>query len=529
MKHTKQLILSTFLLLLISGCGGASSSLTPSSSSEAPISEIPSYSYEIEDISNSEGSVYYEVFVRSFVDSDGDKVGDLYGLDRRIPYLADLGVSGLWLMPINPSPSYHGYDVTDYKAIQSSYGTMTDFDNLVTRASEYNIDIILDLVLNHSSSSHPWFTTGFNNYKNGNCAIANSYCDYYNFSGSGASATYEQRFSSSMPDLNLDSENVRNEIIDIVEFWLNKGVKGFRLDAVSYLYYNQRQKNIDFLTWFNGIVKNIRPDAYIVGEAWIEYQTELMTYYEAGVDSYFNFPGAKNTGRFVANVNTSNGAGLATFIESTTNQIKATNADGFDAPFLSNHDMDRSGTWFTTNREMRQKAAASAYLLAPGRPFIYYGEEIGLKGSRGDAQTDANRRLPMIWSETNKAGETKPPVGYTYDLNNQVKRGAFDLIDEDFSLTNHYKKVISLRNKYPLMERSAVEKMTFESTALLGLHYLGTEDLSDDIYVVTNLSNEVVTFETEFAIIDEVNTNQIKATLLNDVLTLQPFSTVILK
>ena len=395
MKHTKQLLLSSILLLVISGCGGASSSSTTSSSSDVPISsssEVPSYSYEIEDIPNSGGSVYYEVFVRSFVDSDNNGIGDLYGLDRRIPYLADLGVKGLWLMPIFPSPSYHGYDATDYKAIHPSYGSMTDFNNLIARANEYNIDIILDLVLNHTSNTHPWFNAGFSNFQNNRCSIANSYCDYYNFSWNGSTATYEQGFSSSMPDLNLDSPNVRNEIADIASFWLNKGVKGFRLDAVTYFYLNNRQKNIDFLNWFNGVVKGVRADAYVIGEAWLEYQPDLVSYYQAQIDSYFNFPGAKNTGRIVANVNTSNGAGLANFFATMTSDIKAVNANAFDAPILSNHDMDRSATWFTTDREMRQKVAASAYLLAPGRPFIYYGEEIGLKGSRGSAQTDANRR-----------------------------------------------------------------------------------------------------------------------------------------
>ena len=126
--------------------------------------------------------VYYEIFVGSFYDTNGDGMGDLKGVEAKLPYLNEMGVGGLWLMPIHPSPTYHKYDVTDFKAIDPKYGTMEDFENLISKANEYNIDIIIDLVLNHSSSEHPWFIEAKRQVLNDECDAEPSYCDYYVFS-----------------------------------------------------------------------------------------------------------------------------------------------------------------------------------------------------------------------------------------------------------------------------------------------------------------------------------------------------------
>jgi glycosidase len=181
------------------------------------------------------------------------------------------------------------------------------------------------------------------------------------------------------------------------------------------------------------------------------------------------------------------------------------------------------------DRELRQKLAASVYLLAPGRPFIYYGEEIAIRGTRGAEQTDANRRLPMIWSEVDDLGRTNPPPGATFDPELQVKKGAFDLIDLPFSLTNHYQKVISIRNKYPYMENGMVSFLNLGNSALFALEYFSTTNPDDSIVVVHNFESTAVQFSWEGAILEQINTTQSRPFVESGTLTLAPYSTVILQ
>jgi glycosidase len=515
----KKILLGIPLISILVSCTG-----NPSASSD---SLIPT-SYEIESISNLNGSVFYEIFVRSFVDSNQDGIGDIYGMQTRLPYLKKLGVAGLWLMPIHPSPSYHGYDVTDYKAIREKHGTIDDFEAFTTAAAEHNIDVIIDLVVNHSSSQHPWFIEGKKNYTNNDCAKTKSYCDYYNFRRENGVVLYESNFGGDMPDLNLNSENVRQEIIEIMTFWLNRGVDGFRLDAVTY-FTNNRTDNIAFLNWLKAEAKKINPKAYIVGEAWIDTFSFLTPYYASSTDSFFHFPLANQNGYLVSKINQKEGLSLANYFNTYNTLIRNINPHAIDAPFISNHDMNRSATWFTLDRELRQKLAASVYLLAPGRPFIYYGEEIAIRGTRGAEQTDANRRLPMIWSEVDDLGRTNPPPGATFDPELQVKKGAFDLIDLPFSLTNHYQKVISIRNKYPYMENGMVSFLNLGNSALFALEYFSTTNPDDSIVVVHNFESTAVQFSWEGAILEQINTTQSRPFVESGTLTLAPYSTVILQ
>jgi glycosidase len=244
----------------------------------------------------------YEVFVYSFSDSDGDGVGDIQGLIDKLDYIGDgdpetdtdLGCNEIWLMPISPSPTYHKYDVTDYKDIDPEYGTMEDFDELIKACHDRGIRVIIDQVYNHSSVEHPWFKDAAEflkdhpgiTFENGNYS-ASFYIDcpklsYYNFANEqlagyeplpGTEYFYEARFWSGMPDLNLDSDAVRREIADITGFWLEHGVDGFRLDAVTYYYTGNDSANIDFMTWLNDTVKSVNPDAYIVAESWTNSST----------------------------------------------------------------------------------------------------------------------------------------------------------------------------------------------------------------------------------------------------------------
>ena len=218
--------------------------LSSSDIEEIKLEEYKENNYVFDESSTNEnGSVSYEIFVRSFYDSDGNGIGDFTGIKEKLPYLQDLGVKTLWLMPIHESPTYHGYDVIDYYGVNSDYGTMQEFEEMVSSAKEHNIDIMIDMVFNHSSTQNQWFIDSYNDYKNNNTSKG-SKADWYCWSDKGKSgytyykndlnSYYECRFDSSMPDFNTENEEVRAEFIKILKHWIDKGVKGFRFDAVKY-------------------------------------------------------------------------------------------------------------------------------------------------------------------------------------------------------------------------------------------------------------------------------------------------------
>ncbi|MDE6129671.1 MAG: glycosidase, partial [Lachnospiraceae bacterium] len=227
---------------------------------------------------------WYEIFVYSFCDSDGDQIGDLQGVISKLDYIADLGFNGIWLMPIMPSDTYHKYDVKDYMSIDEAYGTMEDFDELAAECDKRGIKLIIDLVLNHTSSSHPWFVAACDYLKGleeGEEASADEcpYYEYYNFVKGDPSSNnwyqvgntdyyYEGVFWSEMPDVNFECQALREEFEAIMKFWLDKGAGGFRLDAVKEFYSGATGRNVEVLTWVNDYVKSVKPDAYMVGEAW---------------------------------------------------------------------------------------------------------------------------------------------------------------------------------------------------------------------------------------------------------------------
>ncbi|MEG2670433.1 MAG: alpha-amylase family glycosyl hydrolase, partial [Oscillospiraceae bacterium] len=246
---------------------------------------------------------FYEVFVYSFCDSNGDGIGDLNGVTSKLDYIQDMGFTGIWLMPIMPSTTYHKYDVIDYESIDSQYGTMADFDNLIAECEKRNINVIIDLVLNHTSTQHKWFLSAK--------ADENSeYRDYYNFekekpAGGKYYKTdkgfYEAMFWEGMPDLNLANVNLRKELENIMSFWLNKGVSGFRLDAAKEFYSGLPEKNIEVLTWVNDYCKSVKKDCYIVGEVWEDLEI-CAPYYKSGIDSFFNFSQASASGKIAKTI-----------------------------------------------------------------------------------------------------------------------------------------------------------------------------------------------------------------------------------
>ena len=293
MKKRLSLILCVVLLCqLLSGCGKTTETVRE-----------PDDAYRC----------YYEIFVGSFCDSDGDKCGDLSGITEKLDYIEDMGFTGIWLTPIMPSPTYHKYDVTDYYGIDPSFGTMEDFETLLKECHKRNIRLIMDLVFNHTSSSHPWFLEacdyleqlGEKEPDENEC----KYVNYYNFAKDQAQTPnwyqigssdwyYEGVFWDGMPDLNLNSEAVREELEQVASFWLEKGADGFRLDAAKEYFTGYAEKNIEVLNWFETYVKSVKPEAYLVAEVW-EGQGVLQEYYKSGIDSLFNFPASQQDGAII--------------------------------------------------------------------------------------------------------------------------------------------------------------------------------------------------------------------------------------
>lgn len=510
----------------------------PLDEDEIYLQKDPAKDYAYADSSNANGSMNYEIFVRSFYDSDGDGIGDLNGVKAKLPYLADMGYKTLWLMPIFPSGSYHGYDVTDYYDVNRDYGTLEDFDSLVSEAKKCSIDIMLDMVLNHCSLQNPYFTEAFADYKAGRTG-GDSKADWFNFGSAGdhvyQGVRYESKFDASMPDFNLDCEGVRQEMESIVKFWIQRGVKGFRLDAVLYYYYQATSQNVEFLNWLADTCHKYDPDFHMVGECWAS-SALLNTYFSSKCDSFFDF--SLPSGGDNVCISYLKGYGriknLSQSIEKNEAARKARNPNAYSSYFLSNHDMDRISKNFTD--EATYKSACSFYALLPGDAYTYYGEEIALKGTRAtnpDDQNDVKRRLPMIWSKSDKTGECSFPDKSRLDLNTteQVEEGAEDLSSKPFSLLNHYKMMIHLRNKYSWIKRAAYKDLSSAlNTAEYSVMAYSLSYGEDKIIVVHNFSSHNVEVASPGSqIAEQINTSHRLPELSGGKLRVAAHSSVILK
>ncbi len=406
--------------------------------------------------------VAYEIFVGSFADSDGDGIGDLRGIERKLDYIASLGVDMIWLTPIHPSPSYHHYDVTDYYSVAPEFGTMADFDGLVSACAERGIGVILDLVVNHTSSEHPWFLAA--------CAALGSGDDsltgWYNFTqGAGEHDVpgmqgwfYEGRFGYHMPDLNLDSDAVRDEIAKIIAFWQGHGVSGFRLDATTSYYTGAPDGNAGFVRFITETARANDPDCYVVGECWADEQT-ILGLYGSGIPSLFNFPAADVNGLLVQAALNGRGAAVARRMAAWNESLRAVSPASQDAPFLTNHDMARARGMLRSD-DAAMRTAAMLYLLLPGRPFVYYGEELGMSGSG----RDENKRLPMLWSAAEGSANCLPPADA--DQKQRLKAGVAEQEGDGDSLLNWYRRLIALRALAPELARGSMAALDAGSDAL---------------------------------------------------------------
>ena len=496
---------------------------------------------------------YYEIFVHSFYDSDSDGIGDLKGIVQKLDYLNDgksnsknsLHVGGIWLMPVMPSPTYHKYDVTDYYAIDPQYGTMQDFETLAAACNKKDISLIIDLVLNHTSSEHEWFKSASTSIgippcgqtictNEKLCSEHNPYCKYYNFATAPQSGYaqvplysnryYECRFWTGMPDLNLDEPLVRAEIVKIMKFWLGKGVSGFRLDAVTSFYTGNNEKNTEFLKWLKTEAEKLDKDCYFVGEAWSPANI-IKDLYGSGINSLFNFPFSQVEGLFIPAVRSENGSKVAQSMADWQQELLQLSPQSIDALFISNHDNARSAGMLSRNKEL-EKMAAALYILAPGNSFIYYGEELGMTGSG----KDENKRLPMLWSIDDKTGIPNPPPNAEYF--EQPEQGAEEQLADKDSLLHYYMKLVGIKNRYPEIARGFITPIETENEGIVAFTsaYEGTK-----VIILHNLSTTPVTLsldKTKYAykkIAEQLSVNGDRATLKGDTLTIPARSTVLIK
>lgn len=415
-------------------------------------------------------SVFYEIFVRSFQDSDGDGIGDLRGATERLGYLQELGVTGIWLMPIHPSPSYHGYDVTDYLGIDPDYGTLEDFEAFIAAAHERGLEVVLDLVVNHTSSQHPWFLAA--------AAGDPAYRDFYRWSeenpdwrGLGGPAWHPKGddyylglFWSEMPDLNFRTPEVQAEMEAVARFWLERGVDGFRVDAVQHIVESDdgrianTPENFAWVEDFTAFIKSVRPDAYLVGETWTDTDTIVRYHERAGLDMSFNYPLFT---ALTSAVQRRSPSSLVFVLE----QDEVRYPEGaLRGSFISNHDQIRPGTslGFLRRDEAKLRLAAGLLLTLPGPPFIYYGEELGMPNGPGEA--DEQKRTPMRWDDTANAGFSTGTPWHAFSTDDPEITVSAQEADPD-SLLNLYKKLIALRKERPALSRGDFATVDLESEA----------------------------------------------------------------
>ncbi len=442
--------------------------------------------------------IIYQVYPRSFSDSNGDGIGDIPGILSRLDYLADLGVDAIWLSPIFPSPDVDfGYDVSDYTAIDPKYGSMEDFDCLVQQAHHRGIRVVLDLVLNHTSSLHPWFIESRKSKDN-------PYRDWYLwkagkkngqppnnwqsiFGGSGwqydpaTQEYYFHMFDKEQPDLNWRNPAVRRALLDVFRFWLDKGVDGFRLDVFNMYFKHKdlldnppvlglrsfdRQQHIhdmdqpDMIPLLQEIraLLDLYPERYMVGETLLGSAKKAASY--TGTDrlhAAFNFEFLENPWK------------PNHFLGAVQRWEQALGSEDWPNYVLNNHDVIRTATrWRCKPDDARLKVAATLLLTLRGTPFLYYGEEIGMRDipirSKDQVLDPVGKmywpfykgrdgcRAPMQWNADENAGFSAAggslwlPVNADYPNRNVEAQRA-----DSTSLLNFYRRLITLRRQMPAL------------------------------------------------------------------------------
>lgn len=472
----KKLLYILLLLSTLSACASPSSTVAPTlpASATLEVSE-PAVDWW-------RTAVFYEIFVRSFYDTDGNGIGDFNGITAKLDYLQSLGINGIWLMPIHPSPSYHGYDVLNYYAVNPDYGSMDDFKNLLNEAHKRDMHIIIDLVINHTSSQHPWF-------KDANANPDSPYRDFYLWADAPGAGKWHQGqndyyygyFWEGMPDLNYTNPAVTEAMLQVTDFWLNDiGVDGFRIDAVKHLIEEDgKLENTPAThTWLKDFYKAYKeqnPQAYTVGEVFGAGSSVVRLYTNEELDHIFNF---EMSSGFVNSANGGANSGIT-----SAYKFALMDMPDFDfATFLTNHDQNRAMSVFYGDN--KAKLAAFLMLTSPGTPYIYYGEEIGMQG----VKPDEDIRLPMQWSADKFAGfSTVEP--WRMPFSDYTQSNVEAQTGNPNSLLEHYRTLIQLRKTHPTLQSADITLLDAGNSGIFAT--LRTE-ANGTYLVLANLTDEFI-------------------------------------
>ncbi|MEO1164588.1 MAG: alpha-amylase family glycosyl hydrolase, partial [Chloroflexota bacterium] len=455
-----------------------------------------------------EERVWYLLFVRSFYDSDGDGMGDIQGIIEKLDYLNDgdpnttddLGITGIWLLPIMESNAYHGYWTTDFFSVESDYGTMEDFQQLMDEAHARGIAVIIDYVYNHVSTEHPWFQSAV--------AGDETFEDYFiweeenpGYNGPWGATTwwrnstndlwYYSPFDSALADLNHTNPAVTEEMNEIARFWLEDvGVDGFRMDAIRYVIEIEvdgrpiladSPTNREYLAQFNAFVNEVSPDAFTVGEIFVNSSNTISRYVEDGaVDAAFEFALAEE---IIGAAQLGNKRNIERQLATTLREL----APGTFMNFSTNHDQPRLLTLLGED-EGQNRVVANLLMTLPGAPFIYYGEEIGMTGTNA-TEDDRQIRRPLPWDESENHGFTTGTPWFPLEEDADIRNIARQ-IDNPDSLLSHYRSLIHLRNSQPALQYGATIPVDSSYRAAWG--YLRSTD-EETLLVVLNLDDRETT------------------------------------
>ncbi|WP_078378747.1 glycoside hydrolase family 13 protein [Sutcliffiella halmapala] len=488
------------------------------------------------------GSTFYEIYMPSFKDSNGDGIGDFSGIISKLDYLKGLGVGGIWLTPFYPSPKVdNGYDISNYYAIDSDYGKMEDFELFIREAHKRDLRVIADLVLNHTSSEHPWFQqskSSKDNPKRDWYIWRDKPNNWESFFGGTAweydkttNQYYYHAFAKEQVDLNWANPEVKCAMFDVMKFWLEKGVDGFRLDVINFLkvndlfsdnpYENGEQTHLfdkdqeGILSVISEIADFVHqyPDKFLVGEVGSE-DLEILKQYSGlrMLDVVFNF-NIGSIGEFDAK----------TLFQQLTATEDAYNKEQVPTLFFSSHDMSRHISRFGGDKG-RAKLIATLMLMAKGVPFLYFGDEIGMRDwitddiskmkdvqgimgyqlalqagkSHEEALLSANEksrdksRTPMQWNAQANVGFTDGKPWITIPKNaNQVT--VEEQLDNPASMLSFYKSLLKLRKKHVALQVGNYKLLRFKD----GMIYFVRTNQAEKIVVALNFSEQAVSLKVE--------------------------------
>lgn len=512
---------------VFAGCGnndGKSSDSGSSSSSEEKKNNAPDPTEGIKAVASTDNyRNVYQIFVNSFCDSNNDGIGDINGIISQLDYINDgdpakgndLGADAIWLTPVMPSKSYHKYDVEDYYDIDKNFGTLKDYEKLLSECHKRGIKVIMDLVLNHISSQNPLFVNAVKEVSDGKLDGDAQYfevhkSDYFSSDVQvvrmGNDYVCEANFSLDMPEWNLNSDKTRAEFKKIAKFWLDKGVDGFRLDAVKY-YTNKETDGVKFLKWFCDTCRDIKKEVYLVGEDW-SGDSEIEDFYKSDIDSLFAFKFATSTGQIVEAINNQNGTTLVKKLKAYDEKMGKASKNFINAMFLSNHDQLRIANSLEGKGLDCEKFAANIYMLAPGNSYTYYGEEIGMTSPQTEG--DAYYRLPMVFDSKNLQKITVPGTGDVFEA--PEAGGVKQQLEDENSLLNHYRRIINVKLQNPEIARGKITKSQKFDDQEIGAYYV--EYKGSKLLIIHNFSAEE---SKELTITDDMIKNAtVRADLLGD-------------